>query len=77
MGVGIPVFKWAVLEVVARGAQRLVQLVFPDTQKSPDPHGGDLLPFDELVDRRLRYVRVVRDLRHFHEAVGQVVRFGC
>lgn len=23
--------------------------VFPDTQRSPDPYGGDLLPFDKLV----------------------------
>ena len=29
------------------------------------------------VDRRLRRSRVARDLRNAHEAVGQVVRFGC
>lgn len=39
--------------------------------------GGDLLPFGELADRRLRYARVIGDLRRVHEAVGQVARFGC
>lgn len=39
--------------------------------------GGDLLPLDGPVGRRLRYVRVIGDLRHVHEAVGQVVRFRC
>lgn len=29
------------------------------------------------VDRRLQRARVARDLRNAHEAVGQVVRFGC
>lgn len=29
------------------------------------------------VDRRLRYAQIIGDLRHVHEAVGQVVRFGC
>lgn len=62
-------------DVVAHGTERLVQLVFPDTQRSPDPYGGDLLSFDELADRRLRYAQVVRDLWHVHEAVGQVARF--
>ena len=64
-------------DVVAHGAERLVQLVFPDAQWSPDPYGGDPLPLGGLVDRRLRCARVARDLRHVHEAVGQVVRFGC
>lgn len=64
-------------DVVAHGTERLVQLVFPDTQRSPDPYGGDLLPLGELADRRLRYAQVVRDLWHVHEAVGQVARFGC
>lgn len=50
---------------------------FLTRRSPPDPYGGDFLPFDELAGRRLRHAQVFCDLWHVHEAVGQVVRFGC